>query len=117
MTKTASFVETTWRHLFIKFGPSSSTGLICPSWIQLTNYSGSLYAFWRKCRRKVAKNQRRDMDGLLIYFWWNLWKERNGRIFQQQELNPRQVLPCAKMRLCSIARLAMASSVQVPRAD
>jgi len=30
-------------------------------------------------------------DGIVLYFWWNIWKEWNRRTFQPQELHPRQV--------------------------
>jgi hypothetical protein len=52
---------------------------------------GSLYKFWRKCSMKIEKTQRRKFDGIMIYFWWNMWNERNKRTFQQQSLQPRQV--------------------------
>jgi hypothetical protein len=53
--------------------------------------SGSLQKFWCKCRMKFEKPQRRKFDGIMIYFWWNIWKERNRRTFQQKTLQPRQV--------------------------
>lgn len=53
--------------------------------------NGSLYQFWRKCRRKVSKEQRRLFDGFMIYFWWSIWKERNRRVFQNKSLQPLQV--------------------------
>jgi len=31
------------------------------------------------------------IDGILIYFWWNLWKEQKRRTFQQKSLQPIQV--------------------------
>jgi len=40
--------------------------------------TGSIHGFWRKCRAK-------------FYFWWNVWKERNRRTFQQKSLQPNQV--------------------------
>jgi hypothetical protein len=41
--------------------------------------TGSVHGYWRKCRMKVDKTERRKLDGIMIYFWWNLWKERNRR--------------------------------------
>jgi hypothetical protein len=53
--------------------------------------AGSLHAYWRKCRAKINRDQRRMFDGYIIYFWWNLWKERNRRTFQNKSMQPRQV--------------------------
>ena len=33
----------------------------------------------------VAKDSKSFFDGLVIYFWWNIWKERNRRTFRQEE--------------------------------
>jgi hypothetical protein len=55
--------------------------------ISTVSSSGSLYKFWRRCRMKVDKNLRRNFDGIIIYFWWNIWKERNRRTFQHQALS------------------------------
>jgi len=52
---------------------------------------GSLHKYWRKCRIKTDKDQRKVFDGIMIYFWWNLWKERNRRTFQNKSLQPSQV--------------------------
>jgi hypothetical protein len=68
--------------------------------------NGSLHQFWQKCRRKVDKNQRRKFDGIIVYFWWNIWKERNRRIFQQKSLNPRQVAGLCKDDI-TLYRMAM----------
>lgn len=34
--------------------------------------SGSLHAYWWRCRRKFEKRQRREVDGIFIYWWWNI---------------------------------------------
>ena len=61
------------------------------SMIDTIGMTGSLHNFWRKCRAKVDKEQRKPFNGVMIYFWWNLWKERNRRTFQNKTLQPRQV--------------------------
>ena len=33
----------------------------------------------------VAKESKSFFDGLIIYFWWNIWKERNRRTFRQEQ--------------------------------
>jgi hypothetical protein len=65
-------------------------------WAQLTHWldlallpgmaqSSSIYTWWNKCRAKVDKCSRREFDGLIILFWWEIWKERNRRTFQSLE--------------------------------
>ena len=39
----------------------------------------------------MHKNQRRDFNGLVIYIMWNLWKERNRRIFENKLQSVQQV--------------------------
>ena len=57
---------------------------------------GSIYSFWLRCQRKIDKNHRKEMERILIYFWWNIRKERNRRIFQQQNLQLIQVASLCK---------------------
>jgi hypothetical protein len=52
---------------------------------------GSLHKYWQKCRAKFDKRQRKEFDGVMIHFLWNIWKERNRRTFQNKLLQPRQV--------------------------
>jgi len=59
------------------------------SWLQLSvldsvPMTGSIHRYWRKCRVKFDKRQRKTFDGTIIYFWWNIWKERNRRTFQKK---------------------------------
>jgi len=68
----------------------------CAVWDQLVNWLNlhqlpasnsvsSIYRWWKKCRAMVAKDNKSFFDGLVIYFWWNIWKERNRRTFRQEE--------------------------------
>jgi hypothetical protein len=43
---------------------------------------------YRQDRRKVA--------GILLYCWWNMWKERNRRVFDNVKQNEFQVASTAK---------------------
>lgn len=46
-----------------------------------------LSSWWKEAAAKVTKEERRRFNGLVIYASWNLWKERNRRIFNNaQEL-------------------------------
>jgi hypothetical protein len=49
----------------------------------------SIHRYWRKCRTKFDMSQKRWIDGIMIYFWWNIWKERNRRAFQQTSLQAK----------------------------
>jgi len=67
--------------------------------------TGSIYSYWWKCRRKFDKTQRREVDGILIYFWWNIRKERRREIegFSNRNLSAQDKwLLFAKMRSHSI---------------
>ena len=33
---------------------------------------------------KVPRSERRRLNGVLIYTFWNVWKERNRRIFDNK---------------------------------
>ena len=45
---------------------------------------------WRNVEQVFIKKQR-AMFGIMLYFWWNIWKEWNRKTFQLQQLHPRQV--------------------------
>jgi hypothetical protein len=66
----------------------------------------SIHTYWRKCHpakmdlqgpkafsfgAKVDKEQRKVFDGIMIYFWWNVWKKHKRRTFQNKSMQPRQV--------------------------
>jgi len=44
----------------------------------------------------VDKRVRREFDGLVIYFWWEVWLERNRRIFQNINKTEQQVASFTK---------------------
>jgi hypothetical protein len=57
---------------------------------------GSLHGYWRRCRMRIDKPHRRSFDGIMIYFWYNIWKERNRRTFQNKSLQPSEVVLLCK---------------------
>ena len=71
------------------------------SWANLPFLNGilsdtSLYDWWTGLRSLCNSQSRRCFDSLLIHFWWNLWLERNNRIFQSQHRNVDQVVVAVK---------------------
>ncbi|KAJ1270002.1 hypothetical protein BS78_06G021200 [Paspalum vaginatum] len=51
------------------------------TWLPSLDPVVSIYGWWKKCRVMFEKKDRKDFDGLAVHFWWELWKERNRRIF------------------------------------
>jgi hypothetical protein len=45
-----------------------------------------------KSRRLVNKERKPLLDGLIIYFWWNVWKERNRRTFNHERKSFEEVV-------------------------
>jgi hypothetical protein len=52
---------------------------------------GSLYDWCKRLRSRCCKESKKIFDGLLICFWWNIWLERNKRIFQGQQRSTVEV--------------------------
>ena len=56
---------------------------------------------------KAPKDKRRHLCGVLIFFWWRIWKERNARIFQMISQSTSQVVSSICQDI-SLYRVAMA---------
>jgi len=41
-------------------------------------------SWWEEVARKVPRSERRRLNGAVIYTFWNIWKERNRRIFDNK---------------------------------
>ena len=83
-------------HLCKDYTFTKQVWFVLKSWFGLSfmdtiSTNGSLHSYWRKCQMKVDKPHRKAFDGLMIYFWWNIWKERNRRTFQNKSLQAREV--------------------------
>ena len=60
--------------------------LICP-----TQDPPNLKSWWQEAASKIAKEEKRGFNGLVIYTLWNIWKERNRRIFNNIQESAMQV--------------------------
>lgn len=65
-------------------------GLDLPNYQHLRNLAG-LEGWIEGISQTGNKAQKRRKIGSLFYFWWNLWKERNRRIFNNQEKSVPQL--------------------------
>jgi hypothetical protein len=70
----------------------------------------SLESWWNSTLRSATKNDKRRLATLLIYAAWNLWKERNRRIFDHRSASPSAVLTLIKEEI-SLRRLACGDGV------
>jgi len=41
-------------------------------------------SWWEEVEMKVPRSKRRRLNGVVIYTFWNIWKERNRRIFDNK---------------------------------
>ncbi|PNT63537.1 hypothetical protein BRADI_4g17095v3, partial [Brachypodium distachyon] len=66
---------------------------------------GSLDEWWDASLPRADKVSRRRTSGNLIYVWWNVWKERNRRIFTFARLTYVEVAHLAfeEINQCSLA--------------
>ena len=52
--------------------------------------------WWFQSLQNMPKDQRRTKAAVIMYTVWNLWKERNRRIFEAGEVQPLTVLQLVK---------------------
>jgi hypothetical protein len=52
--------------------------------------------WWEDVASMIPKQERRTFNGALIYIVWNIWKERNRRIFENEHQTAEQVAYLAK---------------------
>lgn len=104
LCKDCHFSKQVWSLLKSWFGLSA---------IDVVGGNGSIHGYWRRCRMQVHKPQRRSFDGIMIYFWWNVWKERNRRTFQNKSLQPTAVALLCKEEIDQF-NLATRSTTTTP---
>ena len=68
-----------------------------PQHVDWSNIS-SISEWWEKTETLFPQDRKREFNGLVIYTMWNLWKERNRRIFEHCSLSPLQI--AGRVREC-----------------
>jgi hypothetical protein len=56
----------------------------------------SIAEWWEQTASKIQKRDRRRFNNIVIYIMWNLWKEGNGRIFENMHKTAQQVASLTK---------------------
>jgi hypothetical protein len=69
--------------------------------VDLSNIS-NIREWWEKTETLFPQDRKREFNGVVIYTMWNLWNERNRRIFEHCSLSPFQIAGELESVFCSI---------------
>ncbi|TVU51343.1 hypothetical protein EJB05_02762, partial [Eragrostis curvula] len=71
-------------------------------WFKLLRHSGTqsltptstdeLAEWWLRSRKKMEKGRRKGFDSLVVLVVWQLWKERNRRVFNNERWLPQRLI-------------------------
>ena len=64
--------------------------------IRASTNMANIEDWWFQSLQNMPKDQRRTKAAVIMYTVWNLWKERNRRIFEAKEVQPLTVLQLVK---------------------
>jgi hypothetical protein len=89
------------QHLCKDYIYTKETWAVVQTWCDIPHVrnisqSSSIYSYWRRCRSTFDKLRKTVFDGIIIYFWWHIWKECNRRTFEQKTRRPREVVSLCK---------------------
>lgn len=59
----------------------------------------SLVSWWQRSSSSMGKEQAKSWRSILALVWWNLWKERNERIFKNNSSRPCQLFQNLRQRI------------------
>jgi hypothetical protein len=84
-----------------------SQGLVC-----ITDRCISMQAWWNEAVSGVSGKEKIKKASTIIYTAWNLWKERNRRVFEKKTATPRRVVELIKEEIAF--RVAACGAAQEP---
>jgi hypothetical protein len=64
--------------------------------VSVPQRSLNLETWWENEMRDLSSKQKKDRAAILIYTTWNIWKERNRRIFERKTATPTRVMQLIK---------------------
>jgi len=79
-----AFAKAVWNQVFIWEGINTDL-------LQMQDEPNHFRTWWEQVVPQISKDQRRKFNGIVIYTCWNLWKERNRRIFNNVFQSPSEV--------------------------
>lgn len=87
-------------HLCLNCVYSREVWFLVQNWteglVSVPNSETSVEEWWNRALAGQAKEQRRRKASIMIYTTWNIWKERNRRVFQQTTAMPTRILSLIK---------------------
>jgi hypothetical protein len=66
--------------------------------------SGSYLEWVRILLATGSKKEKKIKLGILFMFWWQIWKERNNRVFHEGEHSVTRVVGLIKEQVYSLAQ-------------
>lgn len=89
-------VPETASHICLQCCYAKEIWLLVSNWVGsganlLTGVDGDIHEWWNRLLAPLNANQRRLVAAILMDTTWNIWKERNRRIFDNTTLRPDQV--------------------------
>jgi hypothetical protein len=71
-----------------------------------------MQAWWNEAMSGVSGKEKIKKASTIIYTAWNLWKERNRRVFEKKTATPRRVVELIKEEIAF--RVAACGAAQEP---
>lgn len=79
--------------------------------VLLLDSSHCLADWWNNSLTDISRELKTKRASIMIYTVWNIWKERNRRVFERKTVTPRRILQLIKDELAT--RLAVCEGLEV----